>query len=1012
MNFLRASLALILLIGWSQLVPRSTHAESPVDFNRDIRPIFAGKCFACHGPDESKREADLRLDLRDEAIDAGAIVPGSLDDSSLIERILSDDPEERMPPPHTNDSLTKEQKELFQRWIKTGAPYAKHWAFVRPEKPELPEVSDSKWAASPIDRFILARLDEAGLQPSPEADRYTLVRRVYLDLIGLPPTPEEADAFVNDQDPQAYEKLVDRLLASPQYGERWARDWLDLARYSDTNGYEKDRPRSIWPYRDWVIKAINDDMPFDQFTIEQIAGDMLPEATQSQKIATGFHRNSMLNEEGGIDPLEYRFYAMVDRTATTGTVWLGLTIGCAQCHSHKYDPITHTDYYSFMALLNNADEPDLFVKTPEVTQRREELLAKIHEMEAKLPEQFPPVDGEGDIEQRRQQNFQAKRSEWLDKSRQEAAQWKTLRATSLTSNMPKLETLEDGSILSSGDITKRDLFTLKFSIDPLQLPLTALRLEVMPDERLPASGPGRAYYEGRQGDFFLSELKANFNGQPVKLGDASHSYGKISIGSGNANASNVLDGDGSTGWSTANQEGQSNQLVVNLDQPITTAGELTTGLLFERHFAASLGRFRISGASADQKLAAKQLPVSIEDLLAKDPQKLTPEETGQIEHYYLTIAPELAEARQPIDELRKQVPSYPTSMVMTQRPADNPRPTFRHHRGEYLSPKELVTGRIPKFLQEDEKTAGPTDRLELAQWLVSRENPLTARVVANRAWQAIFGRGLVESSGDFGTQSDPPSHPKLLDYLACSLMDNGWSMKKLHREIVLSETYRQNSNTSDEQQAADPQNRLLARGPRFRVDAEIVRDTMLKASGKLSGKMFGPGVYPPQPESVTALAYGNFRWNPATGEDRYRRSIYTFSKRTAPFAAYTVFDAPSGEVCTAKRDRSNTPLQALTLLNDAMYIELAQALAESAQKEASSNEAVAENIFRRLLTRPPTEAELKAILAYQAAQLARLNSGELDAAKITGNKNSTAESAAWVMAARALMNLDEAVTKS
>lgn len=987
-----------------------TMAEDSVDFNRDIRPIFAARCFACHGPDESHREADLRLDERDAAVDYGAIVPNAPDESMLVERIFSEDPDLQMPPPHTNDTLTAEQKEKFRQWIKEGAPYAKHWAFVPPQKSPVPEVAGASWPLGDIDRFVLARLEKEGLQPSAEANKYALVRRVYLDLIGLPPTPAEADAFVNDQDPQAYEKLVDRLLASPHYGERWARDWLDLARYSDTNGYEKDRPRSIWPYRDWVIRAINEDMPFDQFTVEQIAGDMLPEATESQKIATGFHRNTMLNEEGGIDPLEYRFYAMVDRVATTGTVWLGLTVGCAQCHTHKYDPITHTDYYSFMALMNNADEPDLRIQSADVVNRRDKLTAQIEKLTAELAAQFPPAEGEGDEGERREANLQAKRSAWLNAARQDATPWQPLAATKLESNLPKLESLPDHSILSSGDITKRDVFTVTYAIDASQLPLTALRLEVMADPRLPAGGPGRAYYEGREGDFFLSELSAQFDGQAVKLDGASHSYGKISIGSGSADAANVLDGNGSTGWSTAEREGESHQLVVNLPQPITTAGKLKIELLYERHFAASVGRFRISAASVNRQATAKQMPVEVESLLAKAPEELSPEQQEQVNRYYLSVAPELADARKPIDELRQKLPAFPKTLVMEERPSDNPRPTFLHHRGEYLSPKEAVTPRVPEFLGDD-ASPGPANRLELARWLVSKENPLTARVVVNRAWQALFGRGLAESSGDFGTQSDPPSHPQLLDYLACWLMENGWSMKGLHRQIVLSATYRQTADASPELRANDPANRLLARGPRFRVDAEIVRDIMLMASGNFSDKMYGPGVYPPQPESVTSLSYGEFKWKPSTGKDRYRRSIYTFSKRTTPFAAFAVFDAPSGEVCTAQRDRSNTPLQALTLLNDAMYIELAQALAAAAQHEASTPEAIAENIFRRLVTRPPGEDELKAILSYRNQQLARLQSGELKVQEIASDKSSTPEQAAWVMVARSLMNLDEAVTK-
>jgi len=987
-------------------------AEDPVDFNRDIRPIFAAKCFACHGPDEEHREADLRLDARDVAVEYAAIVPGEPDESQLIERIFSDDPDLIMPPPQANDTLTQEQKELFHKWIAQGAKYQRHWAFVPPTKPTPPPVENKQWPRNAIDDFVLARLEKERLQPSPEADRYALIRRVSLDLIGLPPTPQEADAFVNDTDPAAYEKLVDRLLASPQYGERWARVWLDLARYADTNGYEKDRPRSIWPYRDWVIRALNADMPFDQFTIEQLAGDMLPNATESQRIATGFHRNTMLNEEGGIDPLEFRFYAMVDRVATSGTVWMGLTVGCAQCHTHKYDPITHTDYYQLMALLNNADEPDLLLKTAEVKKQREKIQQQIDQLEAELPQQFPPAEGGGAEAERRAANLQQHFEDWLQRALETAVPWSVIRPTKWETNLPRLELLEDGSLFSSGDITKRDEFQLTFNVTEDQLPITALRLEVLPDERLPAGGPGRAYYEGRKGDFFLSELTATQGEQSLKFTAPSHSYGKISIGSGSANAENVYDGDGSTGWATAQREGEASQLVLNLAEPITTPGELQITMLFERHFAASLGRFRFSTASEEKHVTATEFPPEIERLLTQ-PDELSGEQRDQLQRHYLQVAPELADARKPIDELRQTLPEFPSTMVLEERPADNPRPTQRHHRGEYLSPRETVTPAIPAFLSESAATSPdqtPENRLELARWLVSRENPLVARVAVNRAWQALFGAGLVRTSNDFGTQGEPPTHPQLLDWLAVEFMESGWSMKNLHRMIVTSATYRQAATLPPELLARDPENRLLARGPRRRVDAELVRDIMLQASGLLSKKMYGPSVYPPQPASVTALAYGSTPWDPAKGEDRYRRSLYTFSKRTAPFAAYLVFDGPTGENCVARRDRSNTPLQALTLLNDEMYLEMARALAEVAAENADSDEAVAHSMFRRLLTRPPSDEELRAILQYQQAQLRRLEAGELDADAISGKKGATAAEAAWAMTARSLMNLDEVIT--
>lgn len=980
-------------------------------YARDIRPLLAAKCLACHGSDEEARQADLRLDQRDSAVDSGAIAPGAPDRSELIRRIQSTDPDERMPPPDAGDALTAEQQSLLANWIAKGAEYETHWAFLPPQTPQPPGTRFETRVRNEIDRFVYHRLEQQGLEPSPEADPHTLVRRLYLDLIGLPPTPQQADEFVNSSDPEAYERLVDRLLASRQYGERWARPWLDLARYADTNGYEKDRPRSIWPYRDWVIQALNDDMPYDQFTIEQLAGDMLPDATQSQRIATGFHRNTMLNEEGGIDPLEYRFYALVDRVATTGTVWLGLTTGCAQCHSHKYDPISHTDYYSLMALLNNADEPDLSVSVPELNEQRQELERQIAALVSRLPEQFPAEPGEAPLAQRRRTAFEDAFERWVKAERATAIRWHVLRPSRMTTNLPRLELLADGSVYSSGDVTKRDVFTLSIPIEPAQLPITALRLEVLPDPRLPAGGPGRAYYEGRKGDFFLSEFTLQQAGQTIEFKSASHSYGKISVGSGQPLATNVFDGDGSTGWSTSGQEGQANQLVLNLKTPLTQAGEVTVEMLFERHFVASLGRFRLAATSSSKDVVARKRPVEIEQRLAQPETDWDDADRKQLREYFASTAPELAEARKPIEQLRQRMPEFPQTMVMLERSRDHQRPTFRHHRGEYLSPREPVQPRIPAIFAAANQAA-PTNRLEFARWLVSPANPLAARVAVNRAWQAFFGIGIVASIGDFGTQSESPSHPQLLDWLATRFVADGWSMKQLHRRIVTSAVYRQSAVVSDELVRRDPRNRLLARGPRFRLPAETIRDSMLQASGLLNRKSFGPSVYPPQPASVTALAYGGTKWPVSKGPDRYRRSLYTFSKRTAPFAAYLVFDGPTGESCVARRNRSNTPLQALTLLNDEMFLEMSRALAESAYRQHPKTPAdCATNIFRRLVTRPPEESELQRMLEFQAAQRKRLENGQLDAEQIGGGSQTSPELASWMMLARAVMNLDEAVTK-
>ncbi|MFV0444053.1 MAG: DUF1553 domain-containing protein [Planctomycetaceae bacterium] len=1006
---------LVFLAAATGLFGVSTIQSAEPSFGRDIQPILARNCFACHGPDEGQRQAELRLDLREAAIEHGALQPGKPEESELLRRILSTDPDEQMPPPESNAKVTDAQKELLRAWIAAGADYEPHWAFRAPERPQLPPVDEAVVAEigdNPIDRFTVARLQKEGLRLSPPADRYSLIRRVYLDLIGLPPTPEEADAFVRDESPEAYAKVVDQLLLSPHYGERWARIWLDLARYSDTNGYEKDRARSIWPYRDWVINALNSDMPYDEFTVEQLAGDMLPNATKDQLVATGFHRNTMLNEEGGIDPLEFRYYAMVDRVATTGTVWLGMTTGCAQCHSHKYDPISHAEYYRLMALLNNADEPDLFVPDDAIAQKRAKLLAEIEQREAQLPDEFPAAQGEGSEAERRQQNYDHQLADWITAEREQAVDWHALRPSEMTSNLPRLELLADKSVLSTGDITKRDVFTLWFDLHGAE-PITALRLEALPDDRLPARGPGRCYYEGRQGDFFLSEVTAQHDDKEVQFKDGSTSYGKISIGNGKADASNVFDHDGSTGWSTSGREGEEHHLVLNLAEPMPASGRLKVELLFERHFAASLGRFRISATTDSGGVRATQLPTSLEQILVQPTDRWSAEERATVERQFALIAPELADARKPIDALRSKLPQFPTSMILEERPTDNPRHTYRHHRGEYLSPREEVSGGVPAFLSAMTRHP-PTDRLKFARWLASAENPLAARVEVNRAWRALFGHGIVESTGDFGTQSEPPSHPELLDWLACEFMEQGWSRKQLHRLIVTSATYQQSSAVSAKLLARDPDNRLLSRGPGYRVDAEMVRDILLSVSGLLNPKVGGPSVYPPQPASVTALAYGNSKWTPSTGADRYRRSLYTFSKRTAPFAAYATFDAPSGETCTSRRDRSNTPLQALTLLNDEMFLEFVRNLARvvcDTIDEHDHPEPRATALFRRLLTRPPTESELAAMVDFYRAQRDRIAAGEIAPQSITGVAESSPQLAAWTMTARALANLDEVIVK-
>ena len=991
-----------MLLAAAALLPvgRACLAEGP-DFARDVRPILSNRCFKCHGPDEDHREAGLRLDVREAALaelDSGtrAIVPGHPDDSEVIARITSTDPDLVMPPPHAKVTLTEDEKRILAAWITAGADYRPHWAFVKPERPGMPEAENDGWARNGIDHFVRARLREEGLAPSPEADPATLCRRVHLDLVGLPPTPAELAAFLADESPNAYEKLVDRLLASPRYGERWARRWLDLARYADTNGYEKDRERSIWPYRDWVIGALNDDMPFDEFTIRQIAGDLLPSATVDDIIATGFHRNTMINEEGGIDPLEFRYLAMVDRVGTTGAAWLGLTTACAQCHTHKFDPITHTDYFALMALLDNADEPEWTLPSADRDRRRDDVHRQIEQAWEELPKKWavPP------------ERFAA----WNTEESRLAVDWTVAKPMSVTSSLPHVVVRNDGSVLAGGDVAKSTFYEVV--LPPATMETRAIRLEVLPDGSLPAHGPGLVWYEGDKGDFFLSEFEVTAGDRRIAVAKGTESYaGKPSSSRGASSAANTVDGDMSSGWGIDGAQGRPNAAVYVLAEPVPAGTPLTLTLRSERHYACPIGCFRVSISSRGDA-EARGHTAAEEAVLVKPVDARSASEQDLLQRRFLASAPELAEPLKEIHKLEDSLRDGTTTLVLRERPADSRRVTHRHHRGEFTQPKEEVRPAAPAFLPQLPADA-PSDRLALAKWLVSPDNPLTARVTVNRQWQAFFGRGIVKTLEDFGYQSDPPSHPDLLDWLAVTFMhDLEWSMKTLHRLIVTSATYRQASTVTPDLAARDPANVLLARGPRVRLDAEVIRDSMLAAAGLLSTKMGGPGVRPPQPEGVTEVAYGSPKWRVSKGEDRHRRSIYTFQKRTAPFAMATTFDGPTGEACLVRREVSNSPLQALTLLNDPMFVEVAQTLGAAAMQAGSDDATRLADLGRRLLSRGFDADETAALTAYLAAQRQRLAAGELDAAKLAGEAGpDAAERAAWMLVARAAMNLDEAIVK-
>lgn len=990
------------------IVAISSASAAPLDFARDVRPILSQHCFKCHGPDDNARKAKLRLDL------PAGLAKAKHDE--VIRRIESDDDTEIMPPPATKKPLTASQKAILKQWIKEGAVFQQHWAFVAPKQPALPMVKQGDWPKSPIDYFVLAKLEAAGLKPSPEADKYTLVRRLYLDLIGIPPTPAEADAFVNDKSPDAYEKLVERLLRSPHYGERWARRWLDLARYADTNGYEKDRPRTMWLYRDWVIKAINNDMPFDQFTIEQFAGDLLQGSTLDQKIATGFHRNTMLNEEGGADPLEFRWHAINDRVATTGTVWMGLTLNCCQCHNHKFDPITQREYYQISAFLNNCDEPTIDVPSPEIAKQRAAIEKQLAEREAAIWRSFPkdpladpasPTRSVSEGSDLQRAYLEARFHAWLKIEREKVVTWTTLTPKTAKANIPLLTIENDGIVFVSGDQSKRDVYDLSFETNLKNI--TAIRIEALPDDRLPARGPGRVNYEGPFGDFFLCEATLKNDGKEQRLGFATADYN-----SGNDKPQNVVDREPLTGWSINGGQGKAHSIVFNLAEPIRKPGKIELSMLFEKYYAAGLGKFRVSATTANKKAEARGIDREVEPLLAKPQAALTMVEWAVLWQQFLSLAPELKAARDEIQKLRNGMPKHPTALVMAERPAHYTRPTFIHKRGEYTQPTEEVRTGVPAFLPP--MHLGPMNRLTFAFWLMSPDNPLTARVTVNRAWSAFFGRGIVRTTEDFGYQGEMPTHPELLDWLAVQLHRDKWSMKKLHKAIVMSATYRQSSGVKGGSgQLVDPSNVLLWRAPRLRLEAELIRDSVLKASGQLSPKVGGPSVFPPQPASITAEgAYGALKWDTNNTDDRYRRGLYTFSKRTAPYAMNLTFDGPSGEACVARREVSNTPLQALTMLNDQVIVEAAQALGRELAAGSGAIDAKARDLWRRCLTRPPAADELALVVRFYETQKKRLTEKSSELVELGGDADLVRpiiERAAWTTAARAVMNLDEMVTR-
>jgi hypothetical protein len=1001
--------ALLVLGLMAQNAPAPAPAE--VDFEKEVQPILKTSCVGCHGA--AQQMGNLRLDSR--ALAMKSIKPGNALESELYRRIANLGDQEMMP--MGGEALAPAKVSLIKRWIEEGAKWPenvganvteikKHWAFVAPVKSPLPKVSSPAWAKNPIDAFILSRLDKESLKPSAEADRTTLLRRLALDLTGLPPTPQEVDAFLKDKSKNAYEKQVDRLLASPHYGERWGRHWLDAARYADSDGYEKDKMRQVWFYRDYVINALNKDLPYNRFIQEQIAGDLMPNATQEQIVATGFLRNSIINEEGGVDPEQFRMEAMYDRIDAIGKSMLGLTIACAQCHNHKFDPLKQEEYYRIFAFLNNTHEANVAVYTPQEQMQRANIFEKVKTIETDL--------------QHRNPNWLSQMTTW-ESTMRETTKWEAVRpeVDDISTGGQKYLPQKDASMVGAGYAPTKH--RAKLTIKPEIKIISSFRLELLNDPNLPLGGPGRSIYGTGALTEFEVETQRPGQEKPTKL--------KISSASADINLPEreldkiyfdktdkrrvtgpiafAIDGKEETAWGHDAGPVLRNlprKAVFNLETPIDNSDGKTTinVYLSQRHggwnsddnMNQNLGRVRLS-VSEDAKAQADPTPFRVREILNIPAAQRTPQQTQAVFSYWRTTVSAWAEANAQIADLQKSMPNGSSQLVLAAR--DEMRTTNLLERGDFLKPKQAVTPGVPAFLNPLPAGAGST-RLDFANWMTARNAPTTARAFVNRVWQSYFSTGIIESSEDLGKQTTPPSHPELLDWLAVDFMDNGWSMKKLHRSIVTSNTYKQSSKVTPELLQKDPNNRLLARGPRFRVEGEIVRDITLAASGLLNAKVGGPSVFPPAPDFlfVAPSSYGPKNWYENKDSERYRRALYTFRYRSVPYPVLTNFDTPNGDVSCVRRARSNTPLQALTALNEPLFLEAAKALATKTLKEGGATDATKiQFAFRRATSRPAQPAELAELQNFLDKQRTR---------------NFTPEQA-WTALARVILNLDETITK-
>ncbi len=1006
------------------LAPAAPPESAKVDFNRDVRPILADHCFQCHGPDAGKRKANLRLDVDPGAQkrDRAVIVPGKPAESELVRRVTADDARDRMPPAKFARPLSAKQIETLTAWVAQGGKWEKHWALIAPVRPEVPTTKHA--TANPIDAFAFARLEKEGLAPSPEADRATLIRRMTFDLTGLPPTPAEVDAFLADAQPLAAPRLADRLLASPRYGERMAWRWLEAARYADTHGYQTDGERDMWRWRDWVIEAYNRNLPFDRFTVEQLAGDMLPDPTLDQRIATGFNRNHRGNSEGGIVPEEYAVEYVVDRVDTTATVWLGLTVGCARCHDHKFDPVSQREFYQLFAYFNNVPEKGRAVKNgnspPYIKAPTRDQQKKLADLDAKLVDaETARTKLQGDVDEAQvkwERGVKASdAADWLPE-RGLLKRWK-LDDTPAADRVQVAFAFDGTRYYDAGDAADfgyDDRFSFSVWVWPKKL--TGAILSRMPEEPQ-AEGYAVELVDGKVRvsltKRWLDDALRVETVAAVKVEKWQHvavTYDGSRLAAG---VKVFVDG----------VEQKSKVLLDELNQTFQNKEPLRIGTAGgkDNRFAGVIGEVRAYGRVLEpSEVALLAVPTSIFGILTKRPADRTPPESKKLRAYYLETAapPDASKAFRALRALREERAklwdAVPTVMVMEELP--KPRDAFVLLRGEYDKRGAKVGPGVPASLSALPKDV-PNNRLGLAKWLASAENPLTARVAVNRMWQLHFGKGLVRTAEDFGTQGEFPSHPELLDWLATEFARD-WDVKRMHKLIVTSATYRQSSRVTKPLLERDPDNRLLARGPRLRLSAEMLRDQALFASGLLVEKQGGPSVKPYQPAGLWNELSGTGDYTPDTGENLYRRSLYTYWKRTVAPPTLGIFDTAMRETCWVRETRTNTPLQALTLLNDITYVEAARVLAQRVMKEEATPEKRLARAFHHLTARAPTDAEAKVLRAAFERQLAAFQKNPDAAAKLlrVGESKSDpervgAELAAYASVCSLIMNLDETVTK-